>query len=146
EGYPPKEMAQFFRIMLADSPDRGSIETFFWGNHPRISERISAAEAFARTYPSSGSPGGSSQEFESRMAGVRLANAQWDAYLGRTALARSQVDRTIRAITERPEKGVVTRLFYAHLMAASSNGLTSRGQTDAATDASNKAVSMYESV
>jgi predicted Zn-dependent protease len=116
-GYPPKEMAQFFRKMLADSPDSGAIETFFWGNHPRTKERIEAAEAFARTYPT-GSSSRSDQEFESRTASVRVANAQWDAYFGRTALARAQIDRTVRAIPARPEKAVVSRLLYAHVIAA----------------------------
>ena len=138
-GYPPREMAQFFRLMLGDSSDRGSIETFFWGSHPRTSERIEAAEAFARSYQSTISPQGTNQEFESRMAQVRVANAEWDAYLGRTALAKSQVDRTLRTIPERPDKQILTRVLYANLVASSSNGLSRRGQSAAATEWFNKA-------
>jgi predicted Zn-dependent protease len=144
-GYPPREMAQFFRKLLADSPDANAIETFFWGNHPRTTERIEAAEAFARTYPTSATTRGN-QEFEARMASVRVANAQWDAYLGRTALARSQIDRTVRAIPERPDKALLSRLLYAHVVASTSDGLASRGQTDTSTNAANQAISMYESV
>jgi hypothetical protein len=144
-GYPPREMAQFFRKLLADSPDANAIETFFWGNHPRTTERIEAAEAFARSYSSTVSPRTSNQEFETRMAGVRVTNAQWDAYLGRTTLARAQVDRTLRTMPERPDKPILTKILYANLIASSSNGLASRGQTDAATTSFTKAVSMYES-
>jgi len=124
-GYPPREMAQFFRKMLAESPDGGALETFFWGNHPRMSERIEAAEAFARTFPTSFSLR-SNQEFEARTAGVRVANAEWDAYFGRVVLARAQVDRTVRAIPERPEKAVISRLLYAHVASATSQGLAKR--------------------
>ena len=141
----PYSSLNHVRKMLAESPDRSGIETFFWGNHPRTSERIEATEAFARTHPNTVNSRGN-QDFESRTAAVRVANAQWDAYLGRTALARSQIDRTVRAIPERPEKALVSRLLYAHVVAAASNGLASRGQTSAATDASNQAVSMYENV
>jgi hypothetical protein len=78
------------------------------------------------------------------MAGVRIANAQWDAYLGRTTLARSQVDRTLRAMPDRPDKSVLTQILYANLAASSANGLANRGQADAATSLDARAVSMYE--
>jgi predicted Zn-dependent protease len=145
-GYPPEEMSRFFRVMLAEAPDRGSIETFFWGSHPRTSGRVEAAETFARAYGPLASPRINSPEFEARTSVVRALNAQWDAYIGRAALAQSQVDRTVRALPERPEKVVLTRLLYANLEAAAATGAASRGQTSTATDRFTRAVSLYQAV
>jgi predicted Zn-dependent protease len=145
-GYPPEEMSRFFLIMLADFPDRGAIESFFWGSHPRTSSRIEAAEAFARTYGLQTTPRAHSAEFEARTGVVRALNAQWDAYLGRTALARSQVARTVQALPERPEKTVLARLLYANLEAAASAGAASRGQGSLATERFTSAVSLYQAI
>src|SRR5262249_59712765 len=108
-------MGNFFRTLLSDSPDRGALETFFWGNHPRTSERIEAADARATAYAYTSVARTANQEFELRVRPVRVANAQYDAYLGRMSLARTQIDRTLRTLPESRAKGLVGTLLEGNL-------------------------------
>src|SRR3989475_8736725 len=39
-GYDPKEAPKVFDFLRKESKDRGSLETFFFGNHPRLTERV----------------------------------------------------------------------------------------------------------
>jgi predicted Zn-dependent protease len=145
-GYPPAEMACFFRVMLADSPDRGAIETFFWGNHPRTSDRIAATEALTRTYPTGSGTPPRSPEFEARLAPVRIANAGWDAYLGRVTLARSEVDRTLRAWPDDARRPLFAKMLYGMVAGASSSGAQTRGQTALAAAHFDEATTLFRAV
>jgi hypothetical protein len=82
-----------FRRMMAESPDRGPIETFFRGSHPRLAERIETVEQEARNY--SAADRGSRESFDRQTAVVRLDNAGYDAYVGRWRPATAQVERTL---------------------------------------------------
>jgi predicted Zn-dependent protease len=128
-GYSPFELAQMFRHMLAEAPDRGAIETFFWGSHPRITERIDTVEQSARRYSSSGAQ--DQRAFELRTARVRLSNAAWDAYFGRGRLATTQVER-VMTIVPASRRTSLAALWRAHLYSAASVGARSRKQDQAA--------------
>src|SRR3990170_3267566 len=38
-GYDPKEAAKVFELLRSEGKDRGTLETFFFGSHPRSEER-----------------------------------------------------------------------------------------------------------
>jgi predicted Zn-dependent protease len=122
-GYSPRDLAQMFRRMVAESPDRGAIETFFWGSHPRLAERIETVEQAAMKYAARSDS--DKREFEQRTARVRLSNARWDAYLGRWQVATRQVDRVMAlALLTRPT--TFEDVWRAHLHGDASVGARSR--------------------
>src|SRR5213596_4159 len=43
-GYDPKEAPKVFQLLQAESKDRGSLETFFFGSHPKLQKRIERSE------------------------------------------------------------------------------------------------------
>src|SRR5215468_8052267 len=48
-GYDPKEAPKVFALLRSESKDRGSLETFFFGSHPKLTERIETTEELLRT-------------------------------------------------------------------------------------------------
>ncbi|MBI4218526.1 MAG: M48 family metalloprotease [Chloroflexi bacterium] len=122
-GYSPRQFAQMFRHMLAESPDRGPIETFFWGSHPRTTERIETVEQAAARF--AGPEKTNKAVFERNTARVRLANAQWDAYFGRWRLATAQVER-VKAFAPPSERDSLGVLWQGQMHAAASVGARSR--------------------
>ncbi len=103
-GYDPKEAPKVFALLQSESKDRGSLETFFFGNHPRLQERIETTNQLLQTtYASAaGAPDSvkSSDEFGLRMRTVVRENALLDIRAGRFKLAQDQLERVV-AITPR---------------------------------------------
>ena len=122
-GYSPQDMARMFRRMMAESPDRGAIETFFWGSHPRLAERIETVEQEARKY--SAADRGTRESFDRQTAVVRLDNAGYDAYVGRWRLATTQVERTL-ATSPAARREALGAMVYGRLHGIASLGARSR--------------------
>lgn len=142
-GYSPRDLARMFRHMLGESPDRGPIETFFWGSHPRTTERIETVERVAAQYSSR--EGADKAAFEQRTAHLRLRNAQWDAYFGRWRLAMTQVER-VMAIVPEPWRASRRTLWQAHLYGAASFGARIRKNHPEAERNLAAAVDRYNSI
>jgi predicted Zn-dependent protease len=97
-GYDPREAPKVFALLKKDSGDRGSIETFFFGSHPRLQERIETTQALVQTrYASAAAEAAmrDSEQFHLRMRTVVRENAQLDVRAGRFALAQEQLDRVL---------------------------------------------------
>jgi predicted Zn-dependent protease len=114
-GYDPKEAPKVFALLKDSSGDRGSLETFFFGSHPRLQERIDITQDLVRTKYAAAAGSSSvvvnSDEFELRMRTVVRDNARMDIAAGRFPLAQKQLDRVL-AITP---KDPVTHLYYGDL-------------------------------
>jgi predicted Zn-dependent protease len=114
-GYDPREAPRVFELLRQDAPDRGPIETFFFGSHPRLEERYQSMSQLVRTTytAAAGSPAAirNTEEFELRMRPVVRENALLDIRAGRFALARRQLDRVL-AVTPRDP---VAHLYYGDL-------------------------------
>jgi tetratricopeptide (TPR) repeat protein len=112
-----------FTYVVKDSPESGTIETFFWGSHPKTTERIETIEQeatkYSVVYPMN------KDAFDRKTARVRLANANWDAYLGRWALAVTQVNRVVESVPA-ARRTYVQTLCQADLYRAASIGAMSR--------------------
>jgi len=48
-GYDPKEAPKVFALLRSESKDRGSLETFFFGSHPKLTERIETTQGLLKT-------------------------------------------------------------------------------------------------
>lgn len=114
-GYDPKEAPKVFKLLRDESKDRGALETFFFGSHPQLQERIdTTTELLHTTYASTASASNAvknTEEFDLRMRTVIRENAALDIRAGRFALAQKQLDRVV-ALTPRDP---VAQMYYGDL-------------------------------
>ena len=114
-GYDPAEAPKVFELLRSESKDRGSLETFFFGSHPRLTERIDTTRDLVRTRyaAAAASPTAvrDTEDFQLRMRAVVRENAYEDIRAGRFAVAQRQLDRVL-GITPRDP---VAHLYYGDL-------------------------------
>ena len=114
-GYDPKEAPKVFALLQSQSKDGGSLETFFFGSHPKLQERIDTTTELLRTsYAESAAAPNTlkdTEEFALRMRTVVRENALLDIRAGRFKLAQGQLDRVL-AITP---KDPVAHLYFGDL-------------------------------
>jgi len=140
-GYDPKEAPKVFDRLRKESKDRGSLETFFFGSHPKLTERIeTTTELINSSYAVAAAAPDTvrnTDEFGLRMRTVVRENARLDIQAGRFKLAGEQLDRVL-AITPRDP---VAQLYYGDL-----HRLQSQRARDAAdkADKAQKALERYE--
>lgn len=103
-GYDPREAPRVFDLLKKDGGDPSRLENFFFGNHPRLNERIEVTNELLRTrYAAAAQEPGrvvDTPEFGLRIRTVVRDNAALDLRAGRFNLARAQLDRVL-AITPR---------------------------------------------
>jgi predicted Zn-dependent protease len=110
-GYDPREAPKVFEVLKKESGDRGSLETFFFGSHPRLDERITSTRELVQARYAGVAGEKSSDEFAMRMRPIVRENAALDIRAGRFTLAQSQLDRVL-ALTPRDP---VAHLYYGDL-------------------------------
>ncbi|PYN36816.1 MAG: hypothetical protein DME01_07530 [Candidatus Rokuibacteriota bacterium] len=140
-GYDPKEAPRGFERLRVESKDRGSLETFFYGSHPRLTERVEdTSQLLERRYAAAAAAPktvANTEEFGVRMRTVVRENARLDIQAGRFGLAAGQLDRVL-AITPRDP---IVQLYYGDLYRLQSQ--RSRDVADRA-DKAKKALERYE--
>jgi predicted Zn-dependent protease len=140
-GYDAKEAPRVFELLRKESGDRGSLETFFFGSHPRLQERIDSTRELVKTkYASSADAPTAmrdSEEFHLRMRTVVRDNAQLDIRAGRFGLAQEQLDRVLRITPKDP----LAHLYYGDLHRLRSQRAKS---ADEKNDFAKKALASYE--
>jgi regulator of sirC expression with transglutaminase-like and TPR domain len=114
-GYDPKEAPRVFELLRRESKDRGSLETFFFGSYPRLTERVEDTNqqiknryAVAAVAPGTVT---NTEEFGLRMRTVVRENARLDIQAGRFTLAAQQLDRVLALTPKDP----VAQLYYGDL-------------------------------
>ena len=114
-GYDPKQAPRVYQLLKKDGGDPGRLENFFFGNHPRLDERIETTGALlaSRYAAQAQAPDRivDTPEFSLRMRTVVRENAALDIRAGRFNLAKAQLDRVV-AITPRDP---VAHLYYGDL-------------------------------
>src|SRR5947208_11975994 len=140
-GYDPKEAPKVFGLLQSESKDRGSLETFFFGSHPKLQERIDTTSELlkARYAEAAAAPDTlkSTEDFSLRMRTVVRENAALDVRAGRFKLAQGQLERVL-AITP---KDPVAHLYFGDLYRLQSQ--RARNPEDR-TDFAKKALDAYE--
>ena len=140
-GYDPKEAPKVFDRLRQESKDRGHLETFFFGSHPRLTERVETTTDLIKTHyaVAAAAPDTvrNTDEFELRMRTVVRENARLDIQAGRFKLAEAQLDRVLTITPGDP----VAQLYYGDL-----HRLQSQRARDAAdkADKAQKALKRYE--
>jgi len=114
-GYDPKEAPKVFALLRSESKDRGSLETFFFGSHPKLTERIETTEGLLRSKYAEAAAASTTtrdtEDFQLRMRSVVRENASEDIRAGRFPLAQRQLDRVL-AITP---KDPIAHTYYGDL-------------------------------
>jgi predicted Zn-dependent protease len=140
-GYDPKESPRVFEILKSESADRGKLETFFFGSHPRLQERIDSTKQLVGTkYASAASTSDAmrdTEDFHLRMRTVVRENAQLDIRAGRFDLAQGQLDRVLRLTPKDP----TAHVYYGDLHRLRSQRAKSPEQK---TDFAKRALESYE--
>jgi predicted Zn-dependent protease len=100
-GYDVKEAPQMFRALLDEARRAKIREPFFFGSHPRLTERIASYEQLVAKYPPSATPGRVARdEYENHLIGAFIANAEAAQRSGGTDQA---IASATRASTLRPD-------------------------------------------
>jgi len=140
-GYDPKEAPRVFELLRSESKDRGSLETFFFGSHPRLTERIETTGELLRTKYAAAAAAPSTvrrtEDFDLRMRTVVRDNAALDIRAGRFKLAQEQLDRVL-ALTPRDP---TAHLHYGDLYRLQSQRTRSAAERD---ELAKKALVSYE--
>jgi len=140
-GYDPKEAPKVFELLRKESKDRGSLETFFFGSHPKLTERVEDTSQLIKTKYATAAAApdtvSNTEEFALRMRTVVRENARLDIQAGRFKLAEEQLDRVL-AITP---KDPVAQLYYGDLYRLQAQ--RTRDVADKA-DKAKKALERYE--
>ncbi len=114
-GYDPKQAPRVFELLKKDGGDPSRLENFFFGNHPRLDERIEITTELlrARYAVEAQDPNRTvdTPEFGLRIRTVVRENAGLDIRAGRFNLARAQLDRVL-ALTPRDP---IAHLYYGDL-------------------------------
>jgi predicted Zn-dependent protease len=114
-GYDPREAPKVFELLRSESKDRGSLETFFFGSHPRLTERIETTRELVRTRYAAAAASPSTitdtEDFQLRMRSVVRENAYEDIRAGRFAIAQRQLDRVLTITPRDP----VAHVYYGDL-------------------------------
>ena len=114
-GYDPKQAPRVYQLLKKDGGDPGRLENFFFGDHPRLDERIETTSALlaSRYAAEAQAPDRTvdTPEFNLRIRTVVRENAALDIRAGRFNLAKAQLDRVL-VITPRDP---VAHLYYGDL-------------------------------
>jgi predicted Zn-dependent protease len=114
-GYDPKQAPRVFELLKQDYGDRGPLETFFFGSHPRLAERIEDTTHLLRSrYATEAAQGNrivDTPEFPLRLRTVVRENALLDIRSGRFNEAKAQLDRVLALTPDDP----TAHLYYGDL-------------------------------
>ncbi|HEU5322913.1 MAG TPA: tetratricopeptide repeat protein, partial [Methylomirabilota bacterium] len=114
-GYDPGEAPKVFELLRSEGKDRGSLETFFFGSHPRLQERIDTTSELVRTQYAAATAAPdrvrNTEDFELRMRTVVRENAMLDVRAGRFDLAARQLDRVLAVTPKDP----LAHVYYGDL-------------------------------
>src|SRR6266478_4213853 len=113
-GYDPREAPRVFALLKNDHGDGSKLENFFFGNHPRLDERIANTQELLKTKYANVDTGdavANNDEFAMRTRTVVRENAALDIRAGRFGLAKAQLDRVLPLAPRDP----TTHLYFGDL-------------------------------
>jgi beta-barrel assembly-enhancing protease len=110
-GYDPGEAPKVFELLKKESGDRGALETFFFGNHPKLEERIRTTRELLQNKYAGAQGTAGAEEFALRMRPLVRENALLDIRAGRFTLAQEQLDRVLAVTPNDP----TAQLYYGDL-------------------------------
>jgi predicted Zn-dependent protease len=114
-GYDPREAPKVFQLLRKEYDDQGRLENFFFGSHPRLTERIESTTRLLRSrYAAQAADPNlvkDGPDFQLRLRTVVRENAALDIRAGRFKLAQAQLDRVLALTPKDP----MAHLYYGDL-------------------------------
>lgn len=117
-GYDLRQSPRVYELLREDHGDASGVEVFFFGNHPKLANRIEAAESWIAENPAARAATGAeptvSDRFLRRLRPVWRDDAALNIEIGRLDLAEEQLFRAFEAMPEDPRVHFVySRLYLA---------------------------------
>ena len=119
-GYDLRESPKVYQALLEDKgSDPGDVAVFFFGSHPKLSQRIESAEAYLAAQPdlepATDAALPPSDDFSRRLRPVVRDDARLNIERGRFDLAEEQIDEALTAMPEDPRAHLLlAELYLAH--------------------------------
>lgn len=141
-GYDPQEGPKVYAAMLEDHGDRGKTEVFFFGSHPRLTERIENARGWMEAHPEDARPTRSSDQeaFRRRMRPVIREDARLNIELGRLELAEEELKHAIDLLPGDAEAHLLLGTLYLKRAEAEKDAAARREHERAAAAALEEAI------
>ena len=107
-GYDLQQAPKVYEALLDDHGEPKKVEAFFFGSHPRLSERVQNTKTYLAKHPSSSPVDEIAQReredaFTRRIRPVVRDDARLNIEMGRLALAETQLDKVRTWMPEDPE-------------------------------------------
>lgn len=106
-GYDVAKAPSLYEVLLADTGEAGEagkIETFFFGSHPRLTERIASTRSYLAEHPVTAEQRARDAErFAERMRPVIRDDAALNLEIGRLELAETQLERVRSQMHDDPK-------------------------------------------
>jgi predicted Zn-dependent protease len=111
-GYDPREAPRVFELLRDDHGDGIRLESFFFGNHAQLDDRIANTRELLKAHPPPpDASAANAEDFALRTRTVVRENAALDIRAGRFGLARAQLDRVLALAPKDP----TTHLYFGDL-------------------------------
>ncbi len=139
-GYDPREAPRVFELLQDDHGDKSKMEVFFFGNHPRLSERIDTSKELLKTRYSGVAgrePPGEGREFQMRTRVLVRDDALLNIEAGRYGVAESEIKKVLALTPKDP----VAFYLYGRLHEKQASEARDSGQAARLED---KALAMYD--
>lgn len=133
-GYELQEAPKVYQALLDDHGEPKKVEAFFFGSHPRLSERIENTRRYVAAHPASPEAAVEEREddFSRRIRPVVRDDARLNIEMGRLALAESQLEKVRNWMPEDPETHFLQgRLRLAQAAAEKDSGAQRQFQGEA---------------
>ncbi|HEV7509070.1 MAG TPA: M48 family metalloprotease [Thermoanaerobaculia bacterium] len=110
-GYDLREAPKVYQVLLDDRGEPRRLEAFFFGSHPRLSERVEDTKRYLAAHPVTNvalrsDPGGRSEDtdaFARLLRPVVRDDARLNLDLGRLKIAEEEIERARALMPEDPE-------------------------------------------
>jgi predicted Zn-dependent protease len=102
-GYRLDETPKVYEALLEDHGDTRKAEAFFFGSHPRLTERIASSKRYVATHPTAPGGIGGDDTFARRIHPVVRDDARLNLEIGRLKVAESELARVRAWMPRDPE-------------------------------------------
>jgi beta-barrel assembly-enhancing protease len=116
-GYRLNEAPKVYEALKEDHGEQKRVEAFFFGNHPRLTERIENSKRYAGTHKASEATDPKPIDpdlFARRIRPVVRDDARLNIQIGRLKIAAAELDKARAWMPDDP----ITRLYIGHLRLA----------------------------
>ena len=104
-GYDLRQAPKVYQVLLDDRGEPKRMEAFFFGSHPRLSERVEDTKKYLAAHPAAnaGNAADDSNAFARLLRPVIRDDARLNLDLGRLKIAEGELDRARALMPEDPE-------------------------------------------